>query len=95
VVADSATKTMVASVATSGITGTAAHIHEGAVGVAGPVIFPLTETTPGSGKWGTSVVLTDAQLATLKAGGYYFNVHSAAFPDGEIRGQILASGVIY
>jgi hypothetical protein len=95
VVADSATKAMVASVATSGITGTAAHIHEGAAGVAGPIVFPLTETTPGSAEWGTSVVMTDAQLATLKAGGYYFNVHSAAFPNGEIRGQILASGVVY
>ena len=95
VVADSATMAMVASIATSGLTGTAAHIHEGAVGVAGATIFPLTETTPGSGKWGTSVVLTDAQLATLKAGGYYFNVDSAAFPVGEIRGQIRASGVVF
>lgn len=26
--------------------------------------------------------------STLKADGYYFNVHTAAFPNGEIRGQI-------
>lgn len=26
--------------------------------------------------------------STLKADGYYFNVHTAAFQDGEIRGQI-------
>ena len=33
-------------------------------------------------------VLSSEQLATLDAGGLYFNVHSAANPGGEIRGQI-------
>jgi hypothetical protein len=95
VVAESATKMMTATVATKDIVGTAAHIHEGAVGVAGPIVFPLTETTAGSGKWGISKVLTDAELATLKAGGYYFNVHSTTFPSGEIRGQITSTGVVF
>jgi hypothetical protein len=33
--------------------------------------------------------ITPAQVADLKAGLYYFNVHSANFGGGEIRGQIL------
>jgi hypothetical protein len=33
-------------------------------------------------------VLTDAQIADLKAGKWYFNVHTAAHPGGEIRGQV-------
>ena len=90
-----ASKALMATVTTTGIVGTAAHIHEGAVGVSGPIIFPLAEMPSGSGKWSTSVTLTDAQLATLKAGGYYFNVHSAAYPAGEIRGQILMIGTGY
>ncbi|UUZ78282.1 CHRD domain-containing protein [Polaromonas sp. P1(28)-13] len=52
--------------------------------------FGLTETAPASGIWVSApdATLTDAQLATLKAGGLYFNAHSVAFPGGEVRGQI-------
>lgn len=86
---DTTTRSMTASVTTSGIAGTMAHIHEGAVGVSGPIIFPLVESSyAGSGTWTTTATLTDAQLATLRAGKYYFNVHSMAYPNGEIRGQI-------
>ncbi|RJG00365.1 CHRD domain-containing protein [Noviherbaspirillum sedimenti] len=81
---------LTATVNTAGITGTVAHIHEGARGQNGPVIFPLTQTATGSGVWVAGVTITDAQLATLRAGNYYFNVHSDAFPGGEIRGQIVA-----
>ena len=91
-VVDSRTKALTAMVTTTGVVGMAAHIHEGAVGVSGPVIIPLTEMPAGSGKWSASVTLTNAQFTKLKAGGYYFNVHSTAYPAGEIRGQILTSG---
>jgi hypothetical protein len=42
---------------------------------------------PKSGAKG-SATLTDAQAADLTAGKYYINVHTAAHPDGEIRGQV-------
>ncbi|GGC62985.1 CHRD domain-containing protein [Undibacterium terreum] len=86
---DPATKGLTVNVMTTGIAGKAAHIHQAAVGVNGGVIFPLAETPAGSGNWGTSVTLSDEQLAVLQAGGYYINVHSAALPGGEIRGQIV------
>ena len=87
---DPATKKFSARVTVTGMTATAAHIHTGTIGNNGAVLFGLTQTAPASGVWESTpdAVLTDAQLATLKAGGLYFNVHSAAFPGGEIRGQI-------
>ena len=82
-------------VKTSGITGTAAHIHEGAAGVNGGVIVPLTETAAGSGVWSVPAgsTLTAGQAASFNASGLYFNVHSTANPGGEIRGQIVAATV--
>ncbi|HYD82373.1 MAG TPA: CHRD domain-containing protein [Paucimonas sp.] len=89
---DTAAKTFSVSVATTGVAATMAHIHDGAPGVAGPIVFPLTENPPGSGNWSASAALSDAQLNALLAGNYYVNVHSAAFPNGEIRGQLTTGG---
>jgi hypothetical protein len=82
-------------VQTSGITGNAAHIHEAAAGVNGGVIVPLTETPPGSGRWVVPAgsTLTAAQAMSFNTNGLYVNVHSAANPGGEIRGQALAATV--
>ena len=87
---DPATNVMRATIVTADITGTQAHIHLGATGVAGPIVFSLAENEAGSGVWTTTATLTADQLSQLTAGNYYFNVHTAAYPDGEIRGQILA-----
>lgn len=72
---------------------TAAHIHTGTVGVAGPVAHglymggaPFDEQNPVSG----TVTLSDGQVDLLMNGGFYVNVHNVAHPGGEIRGQLEA-----
>ena len=69
----------------TGLTATASHIHTGAAGVNGDVLYPLTLTAGGAK--GTQAV-TAGDLTALNAGGLYINAHTAANPDGEIRGQI-------
>lgn len=89
VVIQASTRQMTATLTTTGIAGTDAHIHQAPAGLNGPIIFPLAETARGSGVWTARAVLTDAQVSAFRAGDFYFNVHSAAFANGEIRGQIL------
>jgi len=83
-----ADKTVSGSITTKGITATAAHIHEAAAGKNGGVIVPLAKDGDGTFKVGAGAKLTDAQMASFKAGNLYVNVHSAANPGGEIRGQL-------
>ena len=86
---DPATKKLSWKLTYSGLSGpaTAAHFHGPAesgknAGVA--VAIPNATTSPTEG----SATLTDAQAADLMAGKYYVNVHTAANPGGEIRGQV-------
>ena len=76
------------SVTTSGVAGSAAHIHLAAPGQNGPVIVPLNKT--GDNVWSVPPVirLNDAQYEAYRLGNLYVNVHSATNPGGEIRGQI-------
>ena len=76
------------SITTTGVAATAAHIHEAAAGKNGPVIVPLTKSGDSGWAVAAGAKLTDAQMASLKAGNLYVNVHSAANPGGEIRGQL-------
>jgi hypothetical protein len=69
---------------------TAAHIHEGADGVAGPVVVPLDPAPTGGSSSGC---ISDVDAALLEniaknPGQYYVNVHNEEFPDGAIRGQL-------
>ena len=86
---DAATKKLSWKLTYSGLSGpaTAAHFHGPAgpadkAGVAVPISNPGTSPVEGS------AVLTDAQAADLTAGKYYVNIHTAANPGGEIRGQV-------
>lgn len=72
----------------TGITATAAHIHKAAVGVPGGVIFGFTAPITSPINY-TSAALDATQESDLDAGLYYVNIHSAEFPAGEIRGQLI------
>jgi hypothetical protein len=85
----------------TGLTGpaTAAHIHLGAMGMAGPAIYPfnvmkVADGTVASGsidlkKPITATINGDSLKTLLNTGNAYVNVHTAAHPGGEVRGQII------
>jgi hypothetical protein len=81
-------KTLTYTANYSGLTGpaTAAHFHNAATpGGNGPPVVPaVVSPSPIKG----TATLTDAQIADLNAGKWYFNVHTAANPGGEIRGTM-------
>ena len=81
-------KSLSGNVTTAGVAGTAAHIHMAAPGGNGPVIVPLNKTADNVWSVPPNIRLNDAQYEAYKLGNLYVNVHSAANPGGEIRGQL-------
>lgn len=82
----------------SGLTGpaTAAHIHGPAepgknAGVVLWISDHDTKAHPFPSPFEGSATLTDAQASDLMSGLYYVNIHTAANPGGELRGQLVKS----
>ena len=73
------------------VAGSPAHIHLGAAGENGDVIFPLNVSLDNgetSGIFSLSTTLTPDQVSAFNTGNLYINVHSEENQGGEIRGQI-------
>ena len=88
-IVDTAAKKVMWTVMVDGLTGapTAAHIHgPAAKGAKAPPEIDMSKTIMSG-----DAAITDAQIADIKAGKTYVNLHTAKFPDGEIRGQLEAA----
>ena len=84
---------VVYSMSATGLSATAAHIHEGVVGVGGGIMKPLAG---GPTIWGgTTSGLSDTEFSLIQNLASYANIHTAPFPGGEIRGQIIPEGHKY
>jgi hypothetical protein len=87
---DTTTKAFTYKVTYAGLTGpaTMAHFHGPALpGANAPPVVPVPASSLANPMTGTAT-LDDGQIADLKAGKWYFNIHTAANPGGEIRGQL-------
>ena len=100
-------KTLTYVVNVNGLSGNAlaSHIHLGAAGTNGNIVFPFTAAAVQNGQVasgtvdltqpvsnGQSSIRGDSLIALLNNGHVYTNVHTAANAGGEIRGQILRTG---
>jgi hypothetical protein len=84
------TNTLTFAVTQSGFSAdqvTAAHIHRGARGVNGPIVHDLSTT--GFVQVAGTINLSPANVADLRAGNYYFNIHSKEHPGGYARMQLM------
>jgi hypothetical protein len=85
---EGSTKTLRWTISYWGLTGsaTAAHFHgpagEGENAGVMITISPLPSPMKGA------AILTEDQAKALMSGNMYINVHTAKYPDGEIRGQL-------
>lgn len=92
VILDQVSGRMRASLTSLGVDGTAAHVHQGQPGVSGPILFSLDQAGAGSGIWSGAADLNATQVQAVLQGSYYLDLHTAAAPQGLLRGQILQQG---
>lgn len=65
------------------------HFHRGKAGKLGDIAIPIDAGSPVSG----STILTKELEEDLFQGNVYLNIHSANYPVGEIRGQVIPTAL--
>ena len=81
--------TIVATFAGMSSPATAAHVHRAPRARRGPVAFAVDVPPAAAGRIETTVALTDEQVATLRRGHYYLQIHTEGNAGGELRGWLL------
>lgn len=91
VVVDDVLRTLQVDCTYSGLDGasTAAHVYVGQPGQSGVVLQTLSHSAATSGVASVSTTMLPGQLSQIIGGSTFIRIHSAAFPTGEIRGQIV------
>jgi Bacterial Ig domain/CHRD domain len=79
----------------TGMSATSVSINEGFAGATGPALIRLTASGDNAGEWQlpANALLTAEQLTALSQGKLYVIATSAAYPRGEIRGQIIPDNI--
>jgi hypothetical protein len=81
-------KTFEIMVTYTGIMPIHGHIHA----ADGTIVFPFPDTSVSTSPINLSFAITDAQIVELMANHYYVNLHTVAFPSGEISGTLIKTG---
>lgn len=70
----------------NGIIPTGADMDNGAPGKVGPMLYQLTLNQGGAQG---SIMLSPTDLPMMQGGATYVNVHTASYPNGEVRAQLV------
>jgi hypothetical protein len=81
-------KTFEIKVNFTGLTPIHGHVHNAAKAI----VIPFPDSSVSTSPITVSGTLTDTQIAELMANQYYVNLHTTAYPDGEISGTLIKTG---
>ncbi|MDQ6529145.1 CHRD domain-containing protein [Flavobacterium sp. LHD-85] len=81
-------KTFEITVSYSGLTPTHGHIHA----ADGSIVIPFSDASVSTSPFTVTGSITSAQMAELLINHYYVNLHTTAYPNGEISGTLIKTG---